>query len=223
MKQLYIIANWKSNKTASEIGEWFDSFKNQFDQENVDLTNKEIIICPSFPFLKLANDCVSKLNLPLKIGAQNISQYGPGAHTGEVNGEQLKGIAEYVIIGHSERRTNFNESNDDVSKKISMAKNYGINPILCVQDENTEIPEKVSIVAYEPPSAIGTGNPDTPENAESVASKIRQEGKAESVLYGGSVTSENASSFSSMENISGFLIGGASLDPLEFLGIVKNA
>ena len=79
------------------------------------------------------------------------------------------------------------------------------------------------LVTYEPLSAIGTGHPDTPENADSIALKIKKELRESSVLYGGSVTSKNVKDFTSMPNIDGVLVGGASLDPLEFLKIIKNA
>ncbi|MEK7559628.1 MAG: triose-phosphate isomerase [Patescibacteria group bacterium] len=223
MKKLFIIANWKSNKTIKEAEEWIRKFKEEFERESFDISSKEIIICPSFTVLKSFSDSIKSLNFFLKIGAQDISSFDQGAYTGEVNGLQIKESADYVIVGHSERRTNFNESSELISKKADMARRYGIVPIFCVQDETTPIPDKIAIVAYEPPSAIGTGKPDTPENAEEVAKKIKEENKAQFVLYGGSVTSENVKLFSAMQNIDGFLIGGASLDPSEFLQIIKNA
>lgn len=223
MKKLFIIANWKSNKTIKEAEKWIHGFKDELDRNPLDLPNKEIIICPSFSALEHARYCSKKLGLHIKLGAQNISSFDAGAYTGEVNGSQIKEFVDYVIVGHSERRANFNESSEIVSKKADNARRYGIVPIFCVQDETTQIPDKISIVAYEPPSAIGTGNPDTPENAEGIAKKIKRENKAQFVLYGGSVTSENVKSFSNKESIDGFLVGGASLDPLEFLRIIKNA
>lgn len=223
MKKLFIIANWKSNKTIEEAEKWIHLFKEELDRNPFDLSGKEIIICPSFSALEHTRYCSRNLNLPVKIGAQNISSFDAGAYTGEVNGLQIKEFADYVIVGHSERRNNFNESMETVSGKADNARRYGIVPIFCVQDETTQISDKISIAAYEPPSAIGTGSPDTPENAEKIAGKIKREGKAQFVLYGGSVTSNNVKSFSEKESIDGFLVGGASLDPLEFLQIIKNA
>lgn len=223
MKKLFIIANWKSNKTIEESEKWIHDFKEESDRNPLDLSSKEIIICPSFSALEHTRYCSKNLNLSVKVGAQNISSFDAGAYTGEINGLQIKEFADYVIVGHSERRTNFNESAETISKKADNARRYGIVPIFCIQDETTQIPDKISIVAYEPPSAIGTGKPDTPENAENIAERIKGEGKAQFVLYGGSVTSSNVKSFSEKESIDGFLVGGASLDPLEFLQIIKNA
>lgn len=224
MKHLYIVANWKSNKTALEAEEWLTYFKNQFDQNNIDFTNKEIIICPSFQALTLAKQLVDNLKIPTKIGAQNISSFGPGAYTGEISGEQLAGIVQSVIIGHSERRINFAETDEILNTKTQNAIKYNLTPIFCVQNENIRVPQGVKIVAYEPVEAIGTGVPDTPENADKVASLIKQKNKEiVAVLYGGSVTSNNVNSFTSTENISGVLVGGASLDPAEFFRIIKNA
>ena len=223
MKKLFIIANWKSNKTIEDAERWIHSFKEELDRNPLDLSSKEIIICPSFSALEHTRYCSKNLSLSIKLGAQNISAFDAGAYTGEVNGLQIKEFADYVIVGHSERRINFNESTDIIFKKADTARSYGIVPIFCIQDETTQIPDKISIAAYEPPSAIGTGNPDTPENAGKIAEKIKRDNKAQFVLYGGSVTSENAKSFSDNENIDGFLVGGASLDPLEFLQIIKNA
>ena len=223
MKKLFIIANWKSNKTIQDSEKWLTSFKEELDSTPIDLSGKEIIVCPSFPSLNCLQSLSKKINLPVRVGAQNISLFDAGAYTGEVNALQIRELADYAIIGHSERRTNFNESAETVSHKADVARKYGIIPIVCIQDEETQIPEKISIVAYEPPTAIGTGNPDTPENAGEIARKIKMENKAQFVLYGGSVTSENVKSFSDNENIDGFLVGGASLDPLEFLQIIKNA
>lgn len=223
MKKLFIIANWKSNKTIQEAEKWIHSFKEELDRSPLDLSGKEIIICPSFSVLEHTRYCSKNLNLPIKLGAQNISPFEAGAYTGEVNGLQIKEFADYAIVGHSERRSNFNETSEIIFKKADVARRYGIVPIFCVQDETTQIPDKISIVAYEPPSAIGTGNSDTPENAGKIAEKIKRENKAQFVLYGGSVTSENVKSFSDEKSIDGFLVGGASLDPLEFLQIIKNA
>ncbi len=108
-----------------------------------------------------------------------------------------------------------------MSEKVKLAKGVGIEPIFCVQDEHTPVPEGVLIVAYEPVFAIGTGVADTPENANQVCGKIKESHAGLTVLYGGSVTSENAKTFLDEEHISGLLIGKASLDPEEFLKIVR--
>lgn len=223
MKKLFIIANWKSNKTIEETEKWLHDFSEKIRIEPLNLDNKEIIVCPSFTVLEHASYCAKNLNLPIKFGVQNISPFDKGAYTGEVFGAQIKEFAQYVIIGHSERRQNFSENNEALFKKVLMAKKYNLTPIFCIQNEETPVPEEISIIAYEPPTAIGTGNPDTPENAQRVAKTVSEKTKAQRVLYGGSVTSSNVKTFTDMPNINGLLVGGASLDPLEFLEIIKNA
>ncbi len=222
MKKLFIIANWKSNKTIEETEKWFHDFSNKLNSEALDLSNIEIIVCPSFISLEHAKYCNENLKLPVKLGAQNISLFDKGAYTGEVYGGQIREACDYVIIGHSERRVNFKETDEELSKKVLIAKQYNLTPIFCVQSENTPVPSDIEVVAYEPIFAIGTGNPDTPDNAQNVANIIKKKSKCPFVLYGGSVTPQNVKSFSSMEDLNGFLVGGASLDPLEFLQIIKN-
>jgi len=226
MKKILIIANWKSNITSSEANSWLGSF----DIEDLELTDKKVIICPSFALLSDIKSYSLKNNSLVKVGAQDISPFGEGSYTGEVNGKQLKDFAEFVVVGHSERRKNFAESNEAVNLKIKKAFEYGLTPIICVSDlEQVKALQEIMktnnncIVAYEPLFAIGSGTPDTPENADLMAGEIKNIIGDIAVVYGGSVTSGNINNFSKMSNISGALIGKASLNPTEFLQIIKNA
>lgn len=223
MKKLFIIANWKSNNDSIQVKDWIE----RFTSHDLGFTNKEIIICPSFVHLSIFKS--SFLNHKLtSLGAQDISHFDEGSYTGEVNGKQIKEFADYVIVGHSERRTDFNETHEIIAQKIAMAEKYNLTPILCVssldQIYNSKfvIHNSELIVAYEPLSAVGSGNPDSPENAEKVAINIKKELNA-FVLYGGSVNSDNVKSFTQIASIDGVLVGRASLDPFEFLEIIKNA
>ena len=219
MEKKYIIANWKSNKLQQESQEWANSFKEKTFSEE-----KEVIVCPPFTLLATLAWFAKTNVLPFKLGAQNISAFLAGSYTGEIYAEQIKEYVTYTIIGHSERRNLFHESDEEIAKKVANAKAAGIEIVFCVQDENTSIPEGVTIVAYEPVSAIGSGNPDTPENAAAVAKAIKEKHpQVLSVLYGGSVTPENVHSFTTQSGISGVLVGKASLDPQSFLGIIQNA
>lgn len=222
MKPLLIIANFKSNKTLSEAKEWLQEIS-KFKSQISNLPNKEIIVCPSFVHLPIFNSFIPEHKLPIRLGAQNISRLPGGSYTGEVNGSQIKDFADFVLIGHSERRGTFGEDESVIEEKLKMAREYNLTPILCVQNENNKIPQEVSIVAYEPVLAIGSGNPDTPENAQNLAQKIKEQTKVHHVLYGGSVTPENVKSFTEMRDIDGVLVGHESLDPLEFLKIIENA
>lgn len=220
MKKLFLVANWKSNKTSLEAGEWLERMANGKWQ----MANKEIIICPPFTLLSEMKAFIEKKKLPFKLGGQNLSPFDAGAYTGEIHAKQVKEFADYIIIGHSERRNNFGETDEILAKKVKKAITVGLMPIFCIQNETTPVPEEVTVVAYEPPTAIGTGNPDTPENAERVAKIVKEKNPHIAyILYGGSVTQDNIKSFVEMEHISGVLVGGASLDPLKFTALIKNA
>lgn len=223
MDKVFIIANWKSNKTSQQAKEWFGQLTIdplRREASNLQLNNKEIVICPPFTLLPILKEKAGQLGV--KLGSQDISPFEQGAYTGEVNGEQIKEFADYVIIGHSERREDFGENDEDLSKKVDMAIKYNLIPLFCIQGKETSIPSAVKVVAYEPVFAIGSGKPDTPESANEVASYVKKEGKAEVVLYGGSVTAQNVKNFTSMEHINGVLVGEASLSPVEFSKIVNE-
>lgn len=220
MKKTFIIANWKSNKTESEAKNWLSAIVYLRNQE---LSNKEIIVCPSSIHLPAMRAYIEEQKLPIRLGAQDISSFDEGAYTGEVNGKQIKELADYVLIGHSERRSKLFENENLIKEKVLMAKKYKITPIFFVQDKTTFIPKDVAIVVYEPPSSISPGIPDTPENADSVAAYFKANFQVPNVLYGGSVTATNINSFTKMPNINGALIGRASLDAKEFYKIIQNA
>lgn len=220
----YIVANWKANKTQMEIEDWFKKFNTKYKESNSNnLTNLRIIICPSFISLSLANKLIKNYSLPLLLGAQDVSSVSMGSYTGEVTAQMLKNIADYVIVGHSERRSRFKESDETLTNKVNKAMNEGIKPIYCIQDEKTLIPEGVSLIAYEPIFAIGSGRPDTVENTCNVITYVKQNASKREVLYGGSVTKENVKSYLSSQIIDGALIGKASLDPDNFWEIINAA
>lgn len=217
-KELWIVANWKSNKTIIEALEWVSIVgPNLQIRENI-----KIVVCPTFNCLTELNKEIQTHNYPVALGSQDLSPFGIGAFTGEEAAELLKDLIGFSIIGHSERRTNFSETDDMVTKKVQQAKEHEIIPLVCVQGPDVPVPEGCNIVAYEPVWAIGTGTPDTPENAQKVAAEVKSRIPNINVLYGGSVTSENCVSFIKQPDISGLLIGKASLDMEEFLKIVEN-
>lgn len=226
MKRKYIIANWKSYKTLNETREWFKLFyKNLPDQ--VELEDKEVIICPPYPLILPVFEIImqysTKERIMIKLGSQNISPFEEGPYTGEVSARLISEFCSYSIIGHSERRQIFSESDKMLAEKVELVKNYNINPIFCVQGVEAVIPLGVEIIAYEPVFAIGSGKPDTPEDADEVAKFFKEKYGLIHVLYGGSVTAENVSSFTIMENIDGVLVGGASRDPEHFIQILNKS
>ncbi len=220
MKKLLIVANWKSNKTVSQAKEWLEGLQ----IEDLGIKNKEVIICAPFTLLPFLRSYFLHPTSDIQLGGQDVSPFFEGAYTGAVNGKQLKEFADYVIIGHSERREHFHETDEELEQKVQQALAFGLTPVFCVQGVETPIPDGVAIVAYEPLSAIGTGNPDTPENAQEVARVIKEKHRmVHAVLYGGSVTPENVNSFTQMEHIDGVLVGGASLDSTVFTQLIENA
>ncbi len=218
-KNIWIIANWKSNKTISEALDWVAKVGPKIPKRD----DLKIVVCPTFSCLSEVAKAVKVGNFPIIVGAQDLSPYDVGAYTGEESASLLKDMVNLSILGHSERRKNFNETDEMVAKKVDQAIQNNIIPLVCVQDTDTLVPQNCKLIAYEPIWAIGTGNPDTPANADSVAGNLQVKyGSNLEVLYGGSVTSKNAKSFIIQSNIQGFLIGKAALDAEEFLNILKT-
>lgn len=223
-KKKYIIGNWKSNKTSSEVEVWFKAYKEFYEKEkSIKLDNLEIVICPPFVHIPQAKKLRDSLDLPIKLGAQNVSPFGFGAYTGEVSATQLSEYVQYVIIGHSERRFSFTENDEVLTKKVDQARAAKLRTIFCVPDEKTAVPRSVEIVAYEPVWAIGTGKAETPRHASEIASAIKATYKVDYVIYGGSVNADNIKSFLNTQEIGGVLPGAASLDPSIFWEMIKSA
>lgn len=220
-KQLYLVANWKSYKTLAEARAFVEAYRA--------VDGPTVILCPPFPYLWPLSEKVVAHGMHL--GAQDISQYPFGAYTGAVAAAMLTGAVEYVIVGHSERRTYFRETHEMVAQKVREALQAKITPIVCVDepymatqlaffsdDELARI-----IVAYEPLAAIGSGTPDTPERANMMAENIIQVVQSPiPVLYGGSVTAENVRSFVTQPSIAGVLVGGASLNVDHWQQLVES-
>lgn len=228
-KNIWVIANWKSNKNISEALDWISQVGPQIPKVN----RLKVVVCPAFSALSEVKKAVTVGNFSLMVGAQDLSPFGIGAYTGEEPAELLKELIGLAILGHSERRQNFGETEIRVVQKTEQALKNNIIPLVCVQDEKTLVPKGCQLVAYEPIFAIstgltntpGAGRADTPEDAGKVANILKQKygspaGGLE-VIYGGSVNSSNIKGFIAEGNISGVLVGNASLDALEFIKICK--
>ena len=230
------------NKTSSEVLEFAKEI-NEFEFNKVD-----VLIAPSFVSLESLR---KNLKDEIKVAGQNVSQFDDGAYTGEVSTTMLKDIGvEDVIIGHSERREKFLESDEIINSKVKKALADDLSVILClgealeIKEEGKEVDfvreellnsldgveniEKVTI-AYEPIWAIGTGKTCSSEDAEIMCREIRniidekygEISQKTRILYGGSVKPSNAGEILSMENIDGVLVGGASLKVNDFIEIIK--
>ncbi len=223
MKKQFFIANWKSHKNVSEAKEWLSEFSILNSQPS---THKEAILCPPFPLLPLCHTFIQQHHLPLSLGSQTISSYPEGAYTGEVSARLLKDFVNYTLIGHSERRKFFHETDEDIAQKAMLARSHQISPVLLLNDKNAAIPKGVDIVIYEPPSAISSDkgiHPESPEDVDTVAAFLKQKSSVIYVLYGGSVTPENVQEYTRLSSIDGVIVGGESLKPDSFASIIQHA
>lgn len=211
----FIVANWKCHPAAVEEAK---ALFNSVTKGVNNIKNKgEVVICPPFVYLPIL-----KAN-----GAQDVFWCDGGAHTGEISPSMLESVGvKYVIVGHSERRRLFKETNEIVVKKLEAVLVKGLIPILCI-DKISQIPGSLSkkvIIAYEPLSAIGTGKPCSPSEARKMRLAIEQAvGGVNPILYGGSVNSQNAQDYIAQVGFQGLLVGKASLQSKEFVDIVKKA
>lgn len=230
MKKL-IVANWKMNPGTYAEAEVLVSAVKAAVSPDV-----EVVLCPPFPWLT----DFSHKEKGIALGAQNMFWENAGAFTGEVSPVMLKSSGvQYVIVGHSERRKYFGETNEMVNKKLKAALAAGLTPILCIGDNEGENKEEVLkaqiteglanikdlsaiVIAYEPVWAIGTGNNCSPEETKSSIELIKKLVNVR-VLYGGSVKADNSASYLKEAGADGLLVGGASLKSEEFIAIVKSA
>lgn len=227
MKNIWVIANWKSNKTIAEALDWVSKVGPNIPRDE----NLKVVVCPTFSALSEVKKAIKVGNLPIMVGSQDLSPFGVGAYTGEEPAAYLKEFVDIAVIGHSERRFNFSETDQLVSQKVTRALESEIIPLLCVQEEETPVPDNCSLIAYEPTSAIstglsntpGVGRADNPESANIVAVSFKQKYREDlEVIYGGSVDSKNVKGFVAEQGINGVLVGNASLDAEEFIRIIKE-
>lgn len=229
----YIIANWKSNKNPKEAILWLDEVHQNFPLNSID--KLECSVCVPYIDIPYMYKKI-KENNKIKLGAQNISAFGDGPYTGEISGRLIEGLVSYVLVGHSERRKNYNENDQIVAEKTIRALESGITPIVCISEEveianwNGFIDNKIDpnkkkaiIFAFEPLNAIGTGNAEDPLAANEFINGMKQKYSIEVMVYGGSVDQNNINLFLNQPSVSGILIGSASLSAEKFLKVIENA
>jgi len=243
----YIAANWKMNKTVAEAAQFVDTLL-----PRIAATQCDVVICP--PFTALTAVVERRYGTAVKVAAQNMHEEDSGAFTGEISAPMLVELdVEAVILGHSERRQYFNETDEALARKVPAALAAELEPILCVGEseeardggETEEVLERQLqadlagleagqienvVIAYEPIWAIGTGRTATPDQAQEVCAFIRDVLRARGaaadrvrILYGGSVKPANAAELLALPDVDGALVGGASLDAEDFAAIVDAA
>ena len=243
----YIAANWKMHKTVAEAAAFVDALL-----PRIAATQHDVVICA--PFTALSAVVERRYGTAVKVAAQNMHDEPSGAFTGEVSAPMLVELdVEAVILGHSERRQLFGETDDALARKVPTALAAGLEPILCVgeTEEARDAGQTEAVlehqleadladvgaadlagvvIAYEPIWAIGTGRTASAEQAEEaiafVREVIRRRGAAAEqlrILYGGSVKPDNAAELLARDEIDGALVGGAALDPGSFAEIVEAA
>jgi triosephosphate isomerase (TIM) len=247
MRRPLVVGNWKMNGTGRGIAELLEKLLKHWQGTQ----QTEVAVCPSYVYLEQVARQLAKSTIQL--GAQDVSQYDNGAYTGDISAAMLSDMAcSFVIVGHSERRQYYSESNQLVARKFAAAMNARLTPILCVGESlaQREVGETLSVireqlqavidlvdveqfehavVAYEPVWAIGTGLTATPEQAQEVHRFIREQlgreqaGAVTRILYGGSVKPDNAEALFQQPDIDGGLVGGASLNAQEFSLICQAA
>lgn len=251
MRKKIVAGNWKMNKTLEEGQALTSEVVHMIEDELRD--DIKIVLCP--PFIHLATlKGMLKGKEQISLGAQTCNEHPSGAYTGEISAPMLKSIGvQYVVLGHSERREYYGESNELLAKKINIALENSLIPIFCCgeplqireQDMQTEYVRKQIqaglfhlsqqdfskvVIAYEPIWAIGTGKTATSNQAQEMHATIRKQitekygeetANNTSILYGGSVKSDNAKELFSCLDVDGGLIGGASLKSRDFVDIAK--
>ena len=250
MRLRLIVGNWKMHKTATEAVQFVRQLSDVIASRDT-----EVVLAPPFTALQAAGQVMAG-STRFGLGAQNLHWEDQGAFTGEVSAPMLKDLGcRYVIIGHSERRQYFGDTDEWINKKITAAIRHDLRPILCLGESLAEREQgqtdrvvigqlrcalhncspadaRMVTIAYEPVWAIGTGRAATVQQADTVHQVLRQQlidkwgidvGSQCRILYGGSVSPENAADLFASEQIDGALVGGACLDPHRFAKIVALA
>ena len=242
-----ITGNWKMHNTIDES----KNLVNQMIQPLNEIESVQTVLCPPFTSLTVVRELIKQSNV--KLGAQNLHFAKKVAFTGEISPFMVSELCEYVILGHSERRQYFYETDDIINLKVISSLKAGLTPILCVGENLAEreqgrayqiietqltaclqnLPTQSDlVVAYEPVWAIGTGIPSTSQMAQEMMSHIRiilesifgtNTANEIALLYGGSVYPNNISELLSEKDINGALVGGASLNPKSFIEIVQES
>ncbi|ACB53652.1 triosephosphate isomerase [Crocosphaera subtropica ATCC 51142] len=237
--KIIIAGNWKMHKTQGEALEFLTVLKSKVEETD---EAREIVLCVPFTTLSILSKSLH--GGKVRLGAQNIHWEDKGAYTGEISGPMLTELSvDYVVIGHSERRQYFGETDKTANLRVIAAQRHGLTPILCVGETKeqrdageaesviinqlqkglVDVDQSNLVIAYEPIWAIGTGDTCDATEANRIIRVIRDQlsNKNVTIQYGGSVKPNNIDEIMAQSDIDGALVGGASLDPVSFARIVN--
>lgn len=224
----YVIANWKCHKSSEEGCRWLDVFAGLYRP----CSNVEVVIAPTFIALEKVASHLGVLALTnVHLAAQDISPFPKGSYTGAIAADMLKGMANFVILGHSERRRYFHETIQDVANKACEAVDAGLTPIVCVDSSYAlsqlatlvDIDSKNILIAYTPVDALNFNIPESSEKVEASVGHISQMYPDWPVVYGGALGVRNVKSYLSLNALAGIFVGSASLEPKTFVDIYNQA
>ncbi|AGF52438.1 triosephosphate isomerase [Synechocystis sp. PCC 6803] len=239
MRKIIIAGNWKMHKTQAEAQAFLQGFKPLIEDA---AESREVVLC--VPFTDLSGMSQQLHGGRVRLGAQNVHWEASGAYTGEISAAMLTEIGiHYVVIGHSERRQYFGETDETANLRVLAAQKAGLIPILCVGESKAQrdageteqvivdqvkkglvnVDQSNLVIAYEPIWAIGTGDTCAATEANRVIGLIREQltNSQVTIQYGGSVNANNVDEIMAQPEIDGALVGGASLEPQSFARIVN--
>lgn len=222
----YVIANWKSYKRFEDAKKWLDEFAGIYNA----VDGLQVIIAPTFLSLEKVAEYIRELDLRnVSLAAQDVSPFPKGSYTGAIAADLLKDMAEYVIVGHSERKRYFHETNLDIGNKVLETVDAGLVPIVCIDKPYAmsqltalnDIDTDDVILAYGPADALTSRIPESPEKVREAVEFISQVHPKWSIVYGGALQPDNAATYASIPGVSGLFSGSASLDATTFAAIIQ--